>query len=187
MRCFVAVDPPADARDALARVQATLRDAGPRADVRWTAPGSLHLTLTFLGETALEAQPAIVAALTAVATRHPAFALSAVGVGAFPGLERPRVVWVGLADGLREMGRLAADVERALVPLGFPLGARPFSGHVTLGRVRSPRGLRPLIDAARVLEARPVASWRVDEIVLYRSELRPGGAVYEALARVRLA
>jgi 2'-5' RNA ligase len=186
LRCFVAVDLSDEAREAVARVQARLREAAPRADVRWTAPASLHLTLVFLGEVAFDVQPGIAAALAEVAGRHEAFHLAAAGVGGFPSLERPRVLWVGLTEGLRELGRLAADVERALVPLGFPLADRPFSGHVTLGRVRSPPGLRPLVDVARAFEPALLARWRVRDVVLYQSQLGPRGSIHAVLARVPL-
>lgn len=186
MRCFVAVDVSAEAREALGQAQAALRAAGRRADVRWLDPAALHLTLAFLGEVP-EAQAARVGrALGGVAGRHAAFALTLVGVGGFPSLARPRVLWAGVVRGLRELGLLAADVERTLVPLGFPPEARPFSGHVTIGRVRSPRGLGRVLAAAAALERQPFGAWTVAELVLYRSHLGPRGAAYEGLERLAL-
>ena len=105
----------------------------------------------------------------------------------FPGAARPRVVWAGIVDGLRELVLLAAGIADALEPLGFAPERRPFRGHVTLGRVRSPRGFAPLareLDAAaRVTFGR----WTASHVVLYRSHLRRTGSVYEALAVLPLA
>jgi RNA 2',3'-cyclic 3'-phosphodiesterase len=184
MRCFVAIDLPDDVRAAVAAAQERLRGAAPKADVRWVAPGSMHLTLKFLGEVA-DAEP-IRAVLASVASRHGPIALAAGGLGAFPGPSRPRVLWAGITAGVRELGLLAADVERALAPLGFAPEARPFRGHLTVARVRSPRGLAR-IGAVLGADASAFGSWTATDVVLYRSHLRPTGSIYEPLARVELS
>jgi 2'-5' RNA ligase len=186
VRCFVAVDLSGEARDAVAEAAGALRERGPRADVKWVDPANLHLTLEFLGEVTEDRIVAVRAALGRVAGGHAPFELGMAGIGGFPSLGRPRVLWAGVSHGLRELGLLAADVERAMAPLGFPPESRPFSGHVTLGRVRTPRGLRRVLDAAAALEGQPFGAWTVREIVLYRSHLRPSGSVYEPLATLAL-
>jgi 2'-5' RNA ligase len=187
MRCFVAIDLPPDVRDALGATAERLRAGAPRADVRWTAATAMHLTLAFLGEVAEERVTAIRDALAGVTSSTPPIALVCGTLGTFPGAARPRVVWAGIADGLRELGLLAAGIADALEPLGFAPERRPFRGHVTLGRVRSPRGFSPLareLDAAaRVTFGR----WTASHVVLYRSHLRRTGSVYEALAALPLA
>src|SRR5262249_42877826 len=136
-----------DVRAAVASAQAGLRMAAPRADVRWVDPAGMHLTLKFLGEVDAARVPDVEAALADVARRHAPLARAAGGLAGFPGATRPRVVFAGIAGGLRELGLLAADVERACEALGFAPEARPFRGHVTLGRVRSPKGLAPVVAA----------------------------------------
>jgi 2'-5' RNA ligase len=184
VRCFVAIDLPDDVRAAVAAAQERLRAASPRADVRWTAAGAMHLTLRFLGEVA-DVGP-VREVLAMVAARHAPIALAGGGLGAFPGLARPRVLWAGITHGIRELGLLAADVERALVPLGFAPEARPFRGHLTLARVRSPRGISRIADLIDG-DATSFGAWTVTEIVLYRSHLRPAGSIYEALDRLPLS
>jgi 2'-5' RNA ligase len=187
MRCFVAVDVPETVRAAIGVTQATWRDAAPRADVGWTDVAKLHVTLKFLGEVPETIVPAIADALAAIAARHAAFDLTASGVGCFPGPSRPRVLWSGFGAGLRELGLLAAEVERACVPLGFPLEARPFRGHATLGRVRSPRGIARVLRAMAAVGAPTFGTWTVLQLVLYRSHLRgTKGSLYEPLARLPL-
>lgn len=187
MRCFVAVEMPDAVREALAATAERLREAAPRADVRWVPPGSMHLTLRFLGEVPEPWLEALVGALAGVAGGHSPIALRLAGVGTFPGPSRPRVVWAGLADGAAAAGRLAADVDRAVVVLGVRPEARPFRAHVTLGRVRSPRGVRRIVRAIEALADASFGHWTAGEMALLRSHLSPHGARYEALARVALA
>jgi 2'-5' RNA ligase len=187
MRCFVAIDLPAETRDAIGAAQARLRATSPRAEIGWIDPAKMHLTLEFLGEVDEAQHDAIDAALAAVAGRHAPFALTAGGAGTFPGPARPRVLWTGLTQGLREIGLLAADVERACASLGFPPEARPFRGHVTLGRVRSPRGVGRVVRGMAALDGATFGTWTVREIVFYRSHLGGShGSRYEALARFAL-
>lgn len=187
MRCFVALDLPADLRSTLEAVQVRLRAAAPRADVGWVAAAGLHLTLKFLGEVTEERRDAVCAALKRVTLRSAPIGLACAGLGVFPGPARPRVVWAGISAGLAELGVLAVAVERALEPLGFAPERRPFRGHATLGRVRSPRGIGPLVAALEAAGRAELGRWTASEIVFYRSHLRPTGSIYQPLARLPLA
>src|SRR5439155_419839 len=141
VRCFVALDLPDDVRAALERTQASLRREAPRADLRWVAPAGLHVTLKFLGEVPEAALAPVADAVRTTAAAHAGITLALAGLGGFPSLARPRVLWAGIPTGVAEVGRLAAALERVLEPLGFPPESRPFRSHVTIARVRSPRGL----------------------------------------------
>ena len=182
MRCFVAVDPSPEVRTAIARAQAALRAAASAADVRWTDASAFHLTLKFLGAVADERVPAVAAALARAVAGAPPLVVAAGGLGAFPSHARARVLWAGITAGADALAALAAAVDRSLVPLGMPPEARPFHAHVTIGRVRSPRGGRTLAEALGATGAEPFGSWRADEVVLYQSRLRPTGAEYVRVA-----
>ena len=186
MRCFVAVDLSPAVRAAMAAAQRDLREAAGHADVRWVEPAAFHLTLKFLGEVAAERRAALEQALAGATAGHGALGLVAHGLGGFPSARRPRVVWAGVGGQVEEVRALAAAVEEALGGLGFSPEARGFNAHVTLGRVRSPRGLGELARALATSEARGFGTWTVNEIVLYRSHLGPRGAVHEPLVRVTL-
>jgi 2'-5' RNA ligase len=187
MRCFVAVDVSPAVRERLAAVQATLRKDAAEADVRWADPGRIHLTLKFLGEVPDAQVPAVRAAVEAAAGGSGPIRLDARGVGAFPNARRPRVVWAGVTGDVDGLVRLAAAVEATVARLGYPAEARPFRAHLTLGRVRSPRVPASLVTAMAEAASVELGSWSVPDVVLYRSHLRPTGAVYEPLARVELA
>ena len=153
---------------------------------RATAPD--HLTLQFLGEVPEDRIGAISTALRAAVASQPPFDLTLEGVGAFPSIRSPRVVWVGTTVGRDAAVRLARAVSEALEPLGFPAERGEFVPHVTLFRVRSPR------DRARAEQlltgaepAPPPRVVRVAEVLLKASELRPEGAVHRTLERFPLA
>ena len=187
MRCFVAIDPPASVRQAIAGVQERVRAAAGAIDVRWVDPAAVHVTLKFLGEVAEARIPGVVAALRTLAADTAPLPLAVGGVGAFPSPRRARVVWVGMPAGAPDLARLAGGVDRALAPLDFVPEARPWRAHLTVGRVRSPRGLGRLAAAIEGAARAEIGAWTAREVVLYQSHLRPTGAVYEAVARLPLA
>jgi RNA 2',3'-cyclic 3'-phosphodiesterase len=186
VRCFVAVDVAPEVRAAIVRAQTALRAAAPHADVRWTAPAAFHVTLKFLGAVADGRVPAVIAAVgPAIAGAEP-LALAAGGLGAFPSRARARVVWAGIAVGGESVAALASAIDTALAPLGFPVEARPFHAHLTIGRVRSPRGARELAAALEDRARDSFGAWTAAEVVLYESRLRPTGAEYTRVADWRL-
>jgi 2'-5' RNA ligase len=186
MRCFVAVDVPEEVRARVSVLTGRLRAAAPRADVRWTSAETLHVTLKFLGEVPDARVPAVEQALGAVAAAHGPVTLVAAGAGGLPTPSRPRVVYVGILGQVEALTRLAGGVDGVLEALGFPGERRAFRGHLTVGRVRSPRGGAGLAAALRNEEGAAAGTWTARELVLYHSRLRPSGAVHEAVARLPL-
>lgn len=187
VRCFVAVELPAGVRAGIASEQTRVRASAPGADMRWVDPDAFHLTLKFLGEIAAARLPEIVETLRVLAAVAAPLPLAVGGVGAFPSPRRVRVVWVGVTAGAAELARLAGAVDRALAPLGLAPEARPWRAHLTVGRVRSPRRLGRLAAAIEGTTRVEIGAWTAREVVLYRSHLRPAGAVYEVIARLPFA
>jgi 2'-5' RNA ligase len=184
MRLFVAINLPAETRDALYADAAVLRAA--TTGIRWTAPPSLHVTLKFLGEREESLVPDLRSAIEAVAARHRPVDVQTTGFGAFPNFRRPRVVWVGMTGEI-ELRALANDLDRAFVPLGIAAESREFRAHLTLGRVKGELSVAEgaaLSAAAR--QAAPARDVSVRAIDLMRSELGPGGSRYSVLAAVPL-
>jgi 2'-5' RNA ligase len=150
------------------------------------AAGNLHLTVKFLGQVDEGRSEAIIGALTRSVAGVGAFDTEVVGLGAFPSAARPRVVWAGVTVGASAMGDLARRVDDALAALGFSREARPFSPHITLGRVRRPERAPALTEALRGAAGRPFGRLRVARTSLMRSELSPRGARYTELAAASL-
>lgn len=155
-------------------------------DVAWVATGNLHLTVKFLGEVAEDRIETVAGALTGAVVGVDAFDARVEGLGAFPSATRPRVVWAGVTVGAGTMANLAGRVDEALTALGFAREGRPFSPHVTLGRVRQPGRIPALTEALRDAAGRGFGRLRVARVTLMRSELSPRGARYTELAAASL-
>ncbi len=176
MRLFVAVNLPEEERRAAYDATAALRHA--ELPVRWVQPASLHVTLKFLGEVSEEQAPALAAALDGAVGAARPFEVGLGGVGAFPSLARPRVIWLGV-EPHPALELLANDVELALQPFGFEAELRPFQPHITLGRARQgakPAAFGKLEAVAAQVSYEAIAPVR--SVDLMESELRPEGAVY---------
>jgi 2'-5' RNA ligase len=185
LRLFVACELPGEAREALAAVQRLLQEQGAEG-LRWVRPEGIHLTLKFLGDVPARRLEAIERAL-ARAVREP-FRLSVrlSQLGSFGGSTGLRVVWLGLEGEVEALARLAAQVEGALEPMGFPRERRPFAAHLTLARVKesaSPQDRRRLFELVRSLELPPLPGATLQAVSLMQSTLEPGGARYQRLAR----
>jgi len=182
IRAFIAVNLAAPVIEEIAKVRSALQEA--QGDIRWTRVEGLHLTLKFLGDIARGQAEPILAALQVALGERPALRVQAQGLGAFPNLKRPRVLWVGLSgEGLKE---LSEAVETALMPLDFPPEEREFTPHLTLGRVRSLRGWERVLAAVKEYEHVRFGESTVHQVTLYQSELRPDGAIYSPLGSVPL-
>jgi len=182
IRSFIAVELAESVRAAIGTLQRGL--AGVAADVRWVRTEAMHVTLKFLGAVEAPRLERVHAAVAAALAAQPSLHLRAHGVGAFPSLRRPRVLWVGLqAEGL--VG-LAARVDAALTPLGFAPEARPFAPHVTLGRVNSLRGWDALEARLGAHLDDDFGDSDLDAVTIFRSTLRPTGSIYTVLWTISL-
>jgi 2'-5' RNA ligase len=183
VRAFIAIQLHTDVLARIGQVQDQLKREVPPGVVRWVRPGGIHLTLKFLGEVPTTAVGDISVAMKGACGPHAPFALSIGGMGCFPNPYRPRVIWVGIDEPSGALTRLQQDIERAVEPLGFPPEGRPFHPHLTLGRVkgRDRAALHTLGD--RICSASvDLGRMEVASVHLIRSQLLPGGAVYNDLA-----
>lgn len=178
VRCFVAIEIPAPIQALLKPIQTRLQSEVRKAS--WTKPGNIHLTLKFLGDVHTEAVDAINEAVQNVAVTQKPFSIELGGIGAFPTLARPRVIWVGVRHGASTVSSLAKIVNRELKHLGFPTDNR-FHPHLTLGRLRTPVNLEPLKNVLHKYDTIDGAIVNVNEIIVMQSQLHPNGAIYTPL------
>jgi len=186
MRCFLALPLPAAICRGVTAVQEALRIRCGEADVRWSRPETSHLTLQFLGNVERDRMLALVPALGAEVATHRIARLALHGVGAFPSPRRARVLWLGVTDGGPALIHLANALWRVTSPLGVPAESKPFTPHLTLGRVRAPQRGADLAAAIAACAPSDGGAWTPDAVVLFESRLHPKGAVHEALATLSL-
>jgi RNA 2',3'-cyclic 3'-phosphodiesterase len=182
VRVFIAIALPATLQQKLDEAARLLKNDKTRS-VRWVTGKNIHLTLKFLGEVEGEKIDGISQMIQAESRLVKPFEVSASGAGAFPNLRRPRVVWIGVSAPPVLAG-LAVAIDRGTQALGFPGEDRPFSPHLTLGRVSqnaSPVEVQAIGQALSTVRIGYLGSFTVTHVTLFRSDLQPSGAVYTPL------
>ena len=188
VRVFVALHLPEIQRRVLEVVIASLREQG-LINVRWVHPEGIHLTLKFLGDISESQLELVSRAMTEAAGESAPFHLQLSTLGVFPNLKRARILWCGAVDQLRDLSALQERMEGGLEALGYPREARPFSLHITLGRVRDgnhppdPALLQQALEACTPSGTEP---WLVNEACLMRTTPLPGGSRYDVIAKAKL-
>lgn len=185
LRTFIAIELDDRLRDSVNRLERQLQEQNAARLVRWVAPQNIHLTCKFLGDTPSGQLPALKDALARAAQGIAPFTLEARGLGCFPNARRPNNLWVGLTGDVDSARRLVRQLEDACAAVGFPRDPRGFTPHLTLGRVK--RDL-PSDQRARAgqlvsgLETISLGKIHAGQVHLIKSDLRPAGPVYTALA-----
>ena len=177
LRLFLAIPIDKKILDALAGAADKLRET--RAPVGWVRPEGMHLTMKFLGDTDNDRVEPLVEVVTNICREILPFPLSVTGAGAYPNLRKPRVLWAGVVENSGTLERLWKGVEEETERLGWEREKRRFSPHVTIGRVKGNMNIARLATAMEGIKDEHWGDQEVGEVVLYRSELKPGGAVYE--------
>ncbi len=151
------------------------RAAESDLQVKWVTPATYHVTLKFLGWTRADAIEAIRDRLSMNLIHVKPLSFPTQGVGAFPSLEKARVLWAGVEDRDEGLAKIAALLDETLVELGFSRDKRPFHPHVTLGRFKEVVDARELVQSTT---EQKFSTTRVDSIVLYESSINTDGSEY---------
>lgn len=173
MRLFAGIPVPEQARSDIVPI---LRDLQSRNwPVRWVRPEGIHLTLKFFGSVPDDLADRLIPALATAADGIGPIPISCSGLGSFPSGRRAKVIWMGV-ESPASLELLQDAVERACVPLGFPVEGRPFRPHITLGRVKE--GERLPVEAVGDLEQEVAIPFLADQLILFQSQPGRGGSVY---------
>lgn len=187
LRCFISIELDEPVKKSITEATALLKTG--KVDVNWVAEEKLHLTLKFLGDTDEGLISRIKGELVRVSSAHTAFNIKVYGAGVLPDIKRPRVIFIGLdikvdlADSLK---RLQGDIEEAMAGLGFKKEDRLFHPHLTIGRVKSPKGKEQLLKMIETLKDRDFGIIYVKKISLMKSELKQKGAQYTIMDKFDL-
>jgi 2'-5' RNA ligase len=183
IRCFIAVTLPEETKKALGSVITEMKKA--EADVKWVPAGNIHLTLKFLGNTDASRVPEITESLGKKLSHYNSFYITIAGVGCFPSEKRPRVIWVGIEDA-DILGDIQKEIDSVMVRFGYAPEERPFSPHLTIGRVRSPKRVTELMNRFEDFRKFELGRIEVSDIHVMQSELKPAGAEYRSIGSIPL-
>lgn len=182
IRCFIAIELPVEIKDELTRIIKILRENIPEG-IRWIPADNIHLTLKFLGDVKVDHIDLIKNAITKSVFSMLPFNISLTKVGAFPNITRPHVIWLGL-DAPGDLVELVAKINSHTDEIGYPSETRPFSPHLTLGRISKMINSNQNQQIGAFLKNNELKISKTSiltNIILYRSELTPTGAIYSRL------
>jgi 2'-5' RNA ligase len=190
IRTFVAIELDKALQIGLRQIQTPLKSSRVSHIARWVSPGSIHLTLKFLGNVPVNQVDEIQQAVVRGCEGFSPFPVSLEGLGCFPNSRRLRVIWVGVGGDVETLTQLQRSVDSELNRLGFKPEKRGFTPHLTLARIRDRARPQERAELARLVtnaQAVPSVSMVAREVCFIRSDLKPTGAVYTCLAAVPLA
>ena len=188
IRAFIAVELPAELKKELTGLEIQLKKNSPPV-IKWVDPNSIHITLKFLGETLDSAIDELLLAMEESVQDIFPFQLDISRLGAFPSIDRPQVIWVGVTGAMEKLAQLQKNIEVNTAQLGFKRESRAFSPHLTLGRVRDEVRPNEIQRTGKLLSETAFAALHnieVKEINLMKSQLTPGGAIHTCIGTVKL-
>jgi 2'-5' RNA ligase len=183
IRAFIAVDLPPSVLDALGQITGQLQDKLSDTPVRWVDNQKMHLTLKFLGDISTENISMVKKTLLTEGVKRSPLELGIGGIGAFPKMRHPRVIWVGV-EAPSDFFDLRRGIEDSVARLGYNYDKYEFTPHLTLGRISRKASARDVRTVGHVLHEFQVGylgAARIEEVHLYRSDLSSEGAKYTCL------
>lgn len=185
IRTFIAIEIPGNIISKIRELQEGIKVYGLK--IRWVRSENIHLTLKFLGDVEAVTIGEIAKTISKTVERYPPISLNAKGIGVFPDIKRPRVLWVGLTGQLESLVKLQKTLDDNFKLLGFPGEKRSFKGHLTMGRIKAKIDVKKFGDALMAYRNFESETFTADQIILYKSELKPSGAVYTKLSSASLS
>jgi RNA 2',3'-cyclic 3'-phosphodiesterase len=181
IRLFLAFELPPEIREQIGEISRELRKS--RLPARWVREENIHLTIVFLGSVQENVVEDLKETVGSVARGFTGFSVTLGSTGVFPGLRRPRVFWIGLRGDIERLSRLRDELQKVLRVFGIQEETRPFRAHLTLGRFKdrfnNEEELARIIDRYCDISS---TSYSLDELVLFRSDLKPSGPMYTKMA-----
>lgn len=183
MRLFIAIKIPDFIKEEIIKAEDALRQAG--SDTKWVEDKNIHITLKFLGEVKESALPEVLSTIENLAGNNPPFQYEINGIGAFPSVKHPKILWIGIGKGKENIINLCRNLDEALDKIGFEKEKKDFHPHITIGRSRSGKNMNILSD---MMQKTPIGVLKddVESVFLIKSSLTPKGPVYEDVKEFKL-
>lgn len=183
LRTFVAIELTDELKHSIQKVIHCYQELVPAGLVKWVATRNLHITIKFLGDTPISLIPSIQEKMDQLASKESDFWMTAAGAGMFPTARKPRVIWLGL-NGKTELSRISQELDDFLTGLNFSREERPFSPHLTIGRVYQGVEEQKLLTLGKIILGNQpgiLNRMLVKNISLIKSDLHPDGPIYTTI------
>jgi 2'-5' RNA ligase len=177
MRTFIAIYPSQEIKDVIGELIARLKKDGD--NIKWVEAKDLHITLKFLGEVKEQDVSRLIDIVSGALKGRKAFQNEFIGIGTFPEKGTPRVIWIGTAKGALEQKEMAATIEETLSEAGYKKEERPFTPHLTIGRVKGKTDSAGLKAALEDLKEKKIGVSEIVSVEIMKSKLKRSGAAYE--------
>jgi len=186
IRSFIALEFPSFIQDAIIWQTTNLIKQFPNPIIRWVKPGNIHLTLKFLGDIVQSDLEDLARSLANEAQRVKPFSISFTKLGIFPNPKKPRIIWIGV-DSPPILGDFQSKIESLASRQGILIEQRPFSPHITLGRIsdrNSFLNIENLIFGINSINVSTIEKVNINSIKIFKSDLKPDGPIYTAIYNI---
>lgn len=183
MRCFIAIELSDKVTSLLCEIEERLKKS--KANIKWVKPENIHLTLKFLGNIKEENADEISQKMKKACKKYKPFTIEVTGIGIFPNLRAPRVIWAGILEN-NTLQQIQESIDLEMMSLGFEREKRKFKPHLTLGRFRSGTGKEGILEEIKTHEKNSFGTVHAQSISLMKSELHPEGARHTKISEVTL-
>lgn len=184
LRLFISVNLPRELIDKISDIQKEFSSFSQ--SVKWVKPEDVHITLKFLGPTSIDKISLVAGTIKDISKNHKSFSVDVKGLGCFPTLKSPRVIWMGIVKGINFLKEIADDIDNEMLKFGFPKEEREFKPHLTIGRVKALKDRRSLTNRIEKFSDLEFGSIQVKYIFLIQSQLNKGGPKYTVLYKYML-
>jgi RNA 2',3'-cyclic 3'-phosphodiesterase len=184
IRTFIAISLPEHIIEEIGKMQKKVRKSGFK--MRWVKPENIHITLKFLGDIHSQMIQPIVNCMDRCGKEHHFVQLFSKGIGVFPGLKRPRILWAGIDGETDALRAIQEQLDEYLRVTGLPKENRPFKGHLTIGRFKGRADSKKLLSVIKEFSVFETKSFSAETLSLYKSDLTPSGAIYTRIAAAPL-
>ena len=184
IRAFIAIPLDPKIQHSIERMQDHLKKSNN--DIKWVKPENIHITLKFLGDIDTKQINSIKQILSNCTHNTRPFKVELSQLGAFPNIDRPRTLWVGLKDSKQRLNQISMSLEKTLGKIGFQTDQKPFSSHITIGRIRSSKNIDALSKSMSSYQISENCTQTISKIILFQSTLCSEGPIYQSLHQIKL-
>jgi len=180
-RAFIAIDIPCFPK--LVEIEKELKDTG--ADIKLVEPENIHITLKFLGDISTDISQEIKKIIEESVKNYKAFEIKLSNIGVFPSKEYIKIIWIGIQD-TDTLKNIAENIDKKINQIGFKREKRPFSAHLTIGRVKNAKNKEKIIQIINKYQNVDFFKLKVKEIILKKSTLTPKGPIYSDIEKIKI-